>query len=95
MAQLRGVWLRFDEILLGHRDHGTPDIPAAESEQRQPDDRLKNETAQIALLSTDLFRGIGRTTVRACQGRRINLMFTSAAGDKRHFTILIQMAVEL
>jgi hypothetical protein len=30
--------------------------------------------------------------LRACQSRCIDLMFTSAAGDERHFKILIQMA---
>ncbi len=92
MARLRGVWLRFDEILLGHRDHGIPDIPAAESKQRQPDDRLDDETTQMTLLPTDFFRRIGRSALRACQSRCIDLMFTSAAGDERHFKILIQMA---
>jgi len=95
MVGLCRLVLWFDDVLFGHWNRDIPDVPAAESKQTKPDDGLQNRITKVALLPADLFGRIGRSALGARECRCIDLMFTSTAGDKRHFVFLIQMATEL
>lgn len=63
-------------------------MPAGESEQERPDNRLNQRIARFALLAADFSCRVGRAAARAGQCRGVDRVAAGTAGNKRHGVIL-------